>query len=135
MAAEHVDTKGQMNVQAEVWDLMPGSQDPLLFFSHPTVSYFAFYQLMWKHSLLLCGDSRGQNSPMCFHPCRLPLRGRAWLTLWARERGGLLTMNLLHSHQGLEYMSLHIRKFHVPEAFWEEIQTFIRIKILLLKKL
>lgn len=65
MAADHVDTEGQVGVQAEMWDLMAGLQDLPPFCFHLSI-YLVFLLLaMWKHSVLLCGDSRGQSSPSC----------------------------------------------------------------------
>lgn len=44
MAADHVGTEGQVRVQAEVWDLMAGSQDPPpIFFPILVYTYLAFY--------------------------------------------------------------------------------------------
>lgn len=42
MAAELVDTEGQVTVKAEVWDLMARSQLPPPFFSHPGVYSLRF---------------------------------------------------------------------------------------------
>lgn len=120
MAVEHVDTKGQLRVQAEVWHLTAGSQDPPpFFFSYPTI-YLLSLQLMWKHGFLCAasGDSKGQSSPTCLQAIPAGYHSReGHCSHCGQGRGDLLTINLLHPHQGLEYMSVCVRKFHVPKVF------------------
>lgn len=53
MAADHVDTEVQVRVQAEVWDLMAGSQDPTPFFS-PFWYILTLLFISWCGSTACC---------------------------------------------------------------------------------